>query len=238
MPGVFVTGTGTGVGKTVVAAAIVATLRARGADAVPMKPVQTGSAAGGCDLSFCLKTAGLHPDSAEQDLMCPYIFKSPCSPHLAAAREGMAISVERILDCSRQLQKRHEIVVVEGAGGLMVPLNDDHYMLDLMQQLGFPVVVVARPGLGTLNHTLLTLQELKRSGLRVEAVLLNDETYHPWGAVEKDNLDTLRKRCHASLVTRFPHYPSAEKGPLSQSDLSLAHPVLQPLLDRLQPTTS
>jgi dethiobiotin synthetase len=212
MQGLFITGTDTGVGKTAVLGALLCALRHAGRDAVPMKPVQTG---GRCrrqglvspDLVFALAAAGLSPDGPEWRWMCPYIFSPACSPHLAAAQAGRTIRIARIIQAFRRLKTAHEIVLVEGAGGLLVPLNRRETMLDLMRALALPVVVAARPGLGTLNHTLLTLRELRRQGLRVLGVILVCTRPRRWGGIEQSNLETIQRLGQAP-VHRLGYRPS------------------------------
>ena len=182
--GIFVTGTDTGVGKTVVAAAIASLFRAAGIDAVPMKPVQTGciSMPSGwvvADLEFCLNMANFEPSLTEQKLMAPYCFQAACSPHLAAAQAGERISISRIVNDFSVLNANHEVVIVEGAGGVLVPINGEETMLDLMVRLSLPVLLVARPWLGTINHTLLSLRELRRAGLAVLGVVFNSSRSRP-----------------------------------------------------------
>ena len=176
--GIFVTGTDTGVGKTVVTAALVSLFRAAGIDAVPMKPVQTGciSTPHGwvvVDLEFCVKMANLEPPPAERKLMAPYCFQPACSPHLAAVQAGEKISISRIVNDFSALSANHDVVIVEGAGGVLVPINGEETMLDVMVRLSLPVLLVARPWLGTINHTLLSLRELNRAGLAVLGLVFN-----------------------------------------------------------------
>ena len=176
--GWFVTGTDTGVGKTHVTALLLAALRQAGVDAVPMKPVQTGcrlrrGVLVAPDLEVALTAAGLTPAPDEKRWMCPARFRTPCSPDLAAEREGGRIRVLELLAAYRRLTARHGAVVVEGAGGIMVPLNARETMLDLMRALRLPVVLVARPGLGTINHTLLSLAALRAARLPLAGVVLN-----------------------------------------------------------------
>ncbi len=177
--GIFVTGTDTGVGKTVVTAALVSLFRAGGIDAVPMKPVQTGCIlrADGwlaVDLGFCLNMANLEPPPAERKLMAPYCFQPACSPHLASAQARETISISRIVHDFSALKANHELVIVEGAGGVLVPINGEETMLDVMVGLSLPVLLVARPWLGTINHTLLSLRELARAGVSIMGVIFND----------------------------------------------------------------
>ena len=176
--GIFITGTDTGVGKTVVSAALLSVLRSAGMDAVPMKPVQTGATRRSGrwrspDLDFCLALAGLQPGPVEYARMAPCCFAKACSPHLAAAVAGRCIRLRRLTACFQTLKARHAMVVVEGVGGVCVPIQGRQTMLDLMGALDLPVVVVARLGLGTINHTLLTLHCLRRAQVRVLGVVFN-----------------------------------------------------------------
>jgi dethiobiotin synthetase len=169
--GLFVTATDTGVGKTEVACALVADARARGVDAVGMKPAQSGAAAGEPSDAERLAEAadGVEPLSA----ICPYSLAAPLAPAVAARLEGVEISFARIVDGARALAARHDALVVEGAGGLLVPLTERESFADLAVALALPVVVVARAGLGTVNHVALTVEALRRRGLAIAAVVLN-----------------------------------------------------------------
>jgi dethiobiotin synthetase len=196
--GLFVTGTDTGVGKTVIAAGVLAQWRADGLDAVPMKPVQTGcrTVRGRLvapDLAFCLRAVGLKPGKRELADMAPYCFKPACSPHLAAKEAGVTLSIPVIERAFRRLSRAHEAVVVEGAGGVLVPLNERQTTLDLMIRLRLPVLLVARPGLGTINHTLLSLRVLHEAGLTVLGVVLNQAQPGHWGRIENDNCRTIER---------------------------------------------
>jgi dethiobiotin synthase len=171
MRGIFVTGTDTEIGKTHVSAALLAAARARGLDVVPMKPVQTGD---DCDLEVCLCAAGLDPPPEERALMCPWHAGPACSPHLAARLTGRPIVLDDLVAAANELASRHDALIVEGAGGVFVPLNERQTVLDLMQRLALPVLVVARGSLGTINHSLLTVRVLRDAGLRVLGVVLND----------------------------------------------------------------
>ena len=136
-----------------------------------MKPVQTGcvreqQGVKAPDIEFCLDSAGIKNIDIGMDLMAPYMFEPACSPHLAAEMAGTEISIAAITSCFKKLSEKHEYIVVEGAGGVMVPLSRRESMIDLMRALKLPVVLVARPGLGTLNHTLLSLNALKQGACR------------------------------------------------------------------------
>ena len=192
--GVIVVGTDTGVGKTRIAAAHLVALRARGLPALPMKPVQTGAAGNRApDLDFCLAAAGVGFDAALYDLLAPYRFPMPASPHLAARAAGKPIEPARILDAFRRLRGAGHPLVLEAAGGLLVPLTDSLLQVDLLLEFNLPFVLVARPGLGTLNHTLLSVEALQRRGARLACIVLNAIS-PDWGAVEEDNAQTLSRR--------------------------------------------
>lgn len=221
--GVFVAGTDTDVGKTVVAAAVLALLRGGGTDAVPMKAVQTG-----CgfrdgervspDLDFCLRMAELHVEAGEYAAMAPYLFEPPCSPHLAAAKAGREISLARIAGSYKELLENREFVVVEGSGGLLVPIAGEETMLDLARLLALPVILAARPGLGTLNHTLLSLRELGRAGLAVLGVVFCETLGAPWGEIEEDNWKTIEQMGRTKVLGRIPHMAGLADGGMAPDD--------------------
>jgi dethiobiotin synthetase len=210
--GFFITGTDTDAGKTVSAAAVLASMRAAGIDAVPMKPVQTGAIVQdgtgtmrSPDLEFCLRMAEISPDPKDLQDMVPFIYEPACSPHLAAAKAGREISIDRIARAFRSLLGRHERVVVEGAGGLLVPLSADKTMIDLMVMLDLPVILVARPGLGTINHTLLSIRELERSGLTLHGIIFCDTKGSGWGEIEENNVETIARMGKARVLGRIPY---------------------------------
>jgi adenosylmethionine-8-amino-7-oxononanoate aminotransferase len=224
--GFFITGTDTDAGKTVAAAALLVTLRAGGLDAVPMKPVQTGAIESkdgfsSPDLDFCLRMAELtsHPEDLRD--MVPYIYEPACSPHLAAARSGREISIERIVQAFQNLLQKHDCVIVEGAGGMLAPISETATMLDLMTALDLPVILVARPGLGTINHTMLSVRELERSGLTLHGVIFC-ETKVGWGEIEKDNVETIARLAKTTVLGRIPYLPELSRAKLRsclQADL-------------------
>jgi dethiobiotin synthetase len=166
----FVTGTDTGVGKTVATAAIAWALAARGQRVAVLKPAQTGVAPGEPgDAEFALAAAasGQPPGDA-----CVYRYRAQAAPLVAARAEGDAVDPGRIVAAYERLRENYDAVLVEGAGGLLVPLADGWTMADLARVLALPVLVVARPGLGTLNHTLLTVEALRARGVELLGVVL------------------------------------------------------------------
>jgi len=197
----FVTGTDTGVGKTVVAAGLVRALRARGIDVGVMKPVETGVDARGPLDAQALRTASGDADPLE--LVCPLRFALPAAPTVAAAAEGRPIDLHDIELAYAELARRHSMMVVEGAGGLLVPVDARHDMADLARRLGLTALVCARASLGTINHTRLTLEALERRGVECAGVVIS----HGAGAIsEADgaNLQDLRERLGSLLVGEIP----------------------------------
>ncbi len=171
--GVYITATDTGVGKTLVAAALVAHLRQRGIDVGVMKPVETGvsrSTKAQSDGARLRRAAGSHDPMAE---VCPYVFRLPLAPLSAAREEGRTIQIAAILQAFRVLRRKHDLLVVEGAGGLHVPITETVDGLDLMERMGLPVIVVGSSGLGGINQALLTLAALRQKKIPVVALALN-----------------------------------------------------------------
>lgn len=176
--GLFIAGTNTGVGKTLVTAGILRHLRKQGLDVVSMKPVQTGGVAGGAgltapDLDFHLAATGLSVSAEERKLMSPYVYEPACSPHLAGRLAGHYVNLDHCQSCGDQLAAAHQGVLIEGAGGLMVPLNEEETQLGLIIQLGAPVLLVAHIGLGTINHCLLTIETLREAEVPIAGVIFN-----------------------------------------------------------------
>ncbi len=168
---VLVTGTDTGVGKTVVTCALLRSLVARGLTPIPIKPVETGCAdlAQPEDAIALSEAAGGVP----LEVVCPARYRTPAAPATAARLEGSAHTYQGLVDHVRGVQARSPWVVVEGAGGLLVPLVEGKSFGDFAQTLGASLVVVARDALGTLNHTSLTLEAAFSRGVPVLAVVLN-----------------------------------------------------------------
>lgn len=204
MNGVFITGTGTGVGKTRITGLLLAALRARGLDAVAIKPVQTGAHPGEIapDLAEVMGLARWSPVDALR--YAPIVLPDPVSPHLAAQRAGCTLQLDVIVAATHAAAAGHRFAVVEGAGGLLVPLNHTETMRDLTRGLGLPVIVVAAAGLGTINHSLLTLEALRAVGLEPMGVVLNEvEPTDP--ALAHDNALTIARLGQTRVLGRVPH---------------------------------
>ena len=177
--GIFITGTDTDVGKTIVTAGLLNLLRSKGINAVPMKPVQTGCVLQNGeysvpDLDFSISCSGLTYTAEEYNLMSPYRYGPACSPHLAGRLTDDFPRIENIIDNLKKLEMRNDFIIIEGAGGIMVPLNDNDMMIDLMKATGYPVILAAHTGLGTINHTLLSIQVLRSAGIDIIGVIFNN----------------------------------------------------------------
>ncbi|MDD4528039.1 MAG: dethiobiotin synthase [Candidatus Margulisbacteria bacterium] len=168
MSSYFVTGTDTNAGKTIITTALVKLLRSRSMNVVPFKPVQTGGIA---DTEFSLKNNSIFSDPKE---FYSYSFKTACSPHLASELENVQISIEKIVEDFNVLVAKYENVIVEGAGGVMVPLGNGLYILDLIIKLDLPVILVVANKLGAINQALLTIDKLDSVGCAPELLVFND----------------------------------------------------------------
>jgi dethiobiotin synthetase len=170
--GLFVTGTDTGVGKTVVTAGITAALRARGHKVGVVKPIQSGALADdpAGDALLLKHWTGVAETASE---IAPYSFAAPLAPLVAAELEGREVHLAEVVEAVQAVADRYESVVVEGAGGLLVPVGAEWTVADLACALGLPVLVVARAGLGTVNHTALTVLAVRGLGLEPLGVVLN-----------------------------------------------------------------
>ena len=193
--GCFVTATDTGVGKTILAAALVASLRARGVEVRVRKPVVTGvherDPGAPIDHELLASLSGERPEAVS-----PARYGPAVSPHLAAELAGHTIDVAALIADVRAAAP----VIVEGIGGLLVPLGEGWDVRRLAGELGLGVLIAARPGLGTINHTLLTLEAARAAGLDVRAVVLTPWPLAP-GAIERSNLATIERIGHVEVAT-------------------------------------
>lgn len=186
--GFFVTGTGTDVGKTVVAAVLARDLRRQGSTVAVFKPTVTGLDEPGETDHALLRRAAESGQS--DDEIAPYRYGPPASPHLAAAQAGEEINPERLRGIARDAAASAECLVCEGVGGLLVPLANSYLVRDLAADLGLPLVIAASPGLGTINHTLLSIEAARAAELTVAAVVLTPWPDQP-SAIESSNRETI-----------------------------------------------
>jgi dethiobiotin synthetase len=207
--GFFVTGTGTEVGKTVVAAVLANDLRRQGSTVAVFKPAVTGlDEPGETDHALLRRAAGSQQSDEE---IAPYRYGPPASPHLAAAQADEEIDPERLRSSARSAAAGADVLVCEGVGGLLVPLSwrlgvatrnkiANYLVRDLAGDLELPIIVAASPGLGTINHTLLTLESARAVGLSVAAVVVTPWPGEP-GAIERSNLETIESLGEVTVLT-------------------------------------
>lgn len=219
MRGLFVTGTDTAAGKTVLSACLLAAMRAAGEDVRASKPVLTGTAepAGGGwppDDVLLARAAGM--DAGE---VTGLRFGPAVSPHLAAELERSPIDPRRLLAGVRATLGDAEVVVIEGVGGLLVPIADTWTVRGLAAELALPLLVAARPGLGTINHTLLTLEAARAAGLEIRAVVLTPWPEQP-GQIELSNRETIARLGNVAVAT-LPFLESPEPAALARAGATL-----------------
>jgi dethiobiotin synthetase len=219
MKGLFVTATGTGVGKTVLAASIVAALRARGERALPFKPVVTGTDEPPDpdwppDDAVLAAAAGMRAEDVTSTRFGP-----PLSPHFAAELAGAPLDPALLRAAFDARAAEAETIVVEGVGGLLVPLTREYLVRDFAVDLDLPLAIAASPGLGTINHTLLTLEAARAVGLHIAGVVLT-----PWPAapspLEDDNRATIAQLGAVDVAT-LPPVPRADPTLLARAGASL-----------------
>jgi dethiobiotin synthetase len=216
--GLFVTGTDTGVGKTLVACEVVRRLRARGLDVGVLKPIETGvGPEGPLDAIALREAAGLHVAIEE---VCAQRFALAAAPNVAAAAEGRTVELASIDLAMERVMSDHECVIVEGAGGLLVPLGEKLSMAELAQRYRLPLLVVCRASLGTLNHTRLTLEAAASRGIPVAGIVIS----HGGGALSPSdaaNLEDLRRDPGAALLGEVPPLAASQPIPEDALDLDL-----------------
>lgn len=183
MSAIFVTATGTDIGKTFVAAGLIRHWRAAGLAVEALKPVTTGfdpAEAEGSDAGLLLKALGRPVTLGEIERVSPWRYAAPLSPHVATRRENRSLPFDELVAFSRSaVDKASDRLLIEGVGGVMVPLDDSHTVLDWMTALGIPLVVVTGTYLGTISHTLTSLDVLKRNNLTVKALVVNETPGSP-----------------------------------------------------------
>ncbi len=210
MKGLFITGTDTGVGKTVVSCSLAAAFARRGHTVGVMKPCETGD---GDDAARLIAATGRPLPLGD---VSPYRFALPASPEVAALAAGATIDLTRILESFETIARGSDMTLVEGAGGLLVPLGAGRNMADLARRLGLPIVIVARPSLGTVNHTLLTIEAARRRGLRVLGVILS-RTREPAEPDEPSNPVAIARYGEVPILGTLPRLPSDDLSQLAEA---------------------
>ncbi|HEZ2027084.1 TPA: ATP-dependent dethiobiotin synthetase BioD [Neisseria meningitidis] len=208
----FVSGIDTDIGKTVATGVLAKQLLQQGKSVITQKPVQTGCQNIADDIAVHRKIMGKPMQEADkQGLTMPEIFSYPASPHLAARLDGRALDLDKIRNATQELAAQYEIVLVEGAGGLMVPLTENLLTIDYIQQQDYPVILVTSGRLGSINHTLLSFAALKQYGIRLHSLVFNHIHDSSDECVAQDSLNYLQCRLKDS-------FPEAEWLELAKTD--------------------
>ncbi|HET6514633.1 MAG TPA: dethiobiotin synthase [Thermodesulfovibrionales bacterium] len=219
--GFFITGTDTGVGKTVVTAALIRAFCVLGMRVAGMKPIETGCRREGdvlypSDGIVLRKAAEMHEAIDE---ITPCCFEAPVAPFVASEREGRDVNVNSVIEKFNVLLKKYDAVLVEGAGGILVPIRRDYFMIDLAREMGLPLIVVSSPSLGTINHTLLTVRHALREGITVSGIIVNFSKPPGGTMAEETNPDILRKISPVPLIGTLPYLADLGYDALSQTAL-------------------
>ena len=204
--GVFITGTDTGVGKTIIAAGIAGLLKESGVDVGVMKPIQSGvqeksKKLFSPDADFLVKSSGAGDD---RDLVTPFCARDPISPNIAFRLENRKVDPNKIVNCFNLLSTKHDFMIVEGIGGISVPILNNYLVLDLIKDLGLPVIIVSRAGLGTINHTLLTAKIAENKGIKILGIVINNYPNRP-GVCERTNPEIISKVSKVPILGLMPH---------------------------------
>jgi dethiobiotin synthetase len=217
--GFFITATDTGVGKTVITGALIKAIGILGLRPCGMKPIETGCIKEGdvlipSDGMFIKAIAHMEEDIR---YISPCCFKNPLAPLPASEIEGISVDLGRIKRAYTELSKNYDAVVVEGIGGLLVPIKRDYFVLDLIREFGLPVIVVSRPGLGTINHTMLTVNYAVKEGLTVAGIIIN-YSRPPEGTLAEDtNPDIIKQISPVPIIGVFPYLEDMESNTIERA---------------------
>ena len=204
--GFFITGTDTEIGKTLAAAALILRLRQDGQEVIGFKPVVAGTYTNsiGLKCNEDLETLRLASGTdLSNDAICPYILDEPAAPHLVSGSNGVTLKLHEMIQSFERLSAQFQTVVVEGAGGFLVPINETEGLDDFAQHIGLPVVLVVGMRLGCLNHALLSVQAVKARGLELAGWIANQ--IDPQMARQTENLESLKTRIDAPFLGLIPH---------------------------------
>ena len=222
--GFFVTGTDTGVGKTIITAALIKAAHILGFKACGMKPIETGCTQKEFKVQsskFKVIKNDLTPSdgtflkkisNADEsiDLIAPVRYENPLAPLPASEIENNPVDIEKIKKAYRELARRYNVIIVEGIGGLLVPINKEYFVLDLARDFGLPLIVVSRPGLGAINHTMLTVNYAINEGLDVAGIIINYTRPPERTLAEDTNPEIIRRLSPVPVLGIFPYLKDLE----------------------------
>jgi dethiobiotin synthetase len=208
--GYFVTGTDTEVGKTLVSGALILKLREQGINTIGFKPVVAGTYqdAAGKTLNEDIETLRIASNLGSNELsLCPYVLDQPAAPHLVAARQSLKLEIGVMAEAFQNIQNQADCVVVEGAGGLLIPLNDRDDLSDFAKKIHLPIILVVGMKLGCINHALLTYEAIKARNLTIAGWIGN--TLSTEMSLLQENLQTLKTRMATPFLGLIPVLPKA-----------------------------
>ena len=207
MNGFFITGTDTDIGKTVVTACLTTLFKSQDMDVGVMKPIETGvdpacSSSANSDAKFLMESSS--STDAEEEV-CPYRLKTPASPYQAAQIAGIQIQPSTIIEKFKVLRSRHRMMMVEGIGGILVPITYKCSVADLALEIGLPLIIVSRLRVGTLNHTLLTINAAQQYGLKIKGIILNQHEAGGLNDIEIKQGELIEEFSNIPILGTCPH---------------------------------
>jgi dethiobiotin synthetase len=215
--GFFITGTDTGVGKTIITAALIKAAHILGFSACGMKPIETGcrrtenkegnNSLIPSDGTFLREITGT---GESIDLITPIRFENPLAPLPASEIEDKPIDLDKIKTAYKELSNKYDVIIVEGIGGLLVPIKRDHFVIDLAKDFGLPIIVVSKPGLGTINHTMLTVNYAIKEGFDVAGIIINYTRPPESTLAENTNPEIIKRLSPVPVIGTFPYLKDLE----------------------------
>jgi len=224
--GFFITGTDTGVGKTIITAALIKAAHILGFSACGMKPIETGcrrtenkegnNSLIPSDGTFLREITGT---GESIDLITPIRFENPLAPLPASEIEDKPIDLDKIKTAYKELSNRYDVIIAEGIGGLLVPILRDYFVVDLARDFGLPLIIVSRPGIGAINHTMLSVRYAIKEGLTVAGIIIN-YCQPPEGTLAEDtNPEIIRRLSPVPVIGTFPYLKDLESRTIGNESL-------------------
>lgn len=206
--GIFITATDTDIGKTYISGAIAAALRLRGINSGVMKPVASGGVYGkdgilrSEDASFLMEAAGFSEESRQE--VNPVCLFPALTPAVAAVESGAVIDPQGLVEACKGMLRGKEFTIIEGVGGILSPIWENYLVADMIRDLALPVLIITRPNLGTINHTVLTVDYARRHGIHVGGIIINHWNQEQIGVMEHSNLEYIERLSKVPVVGTFP----------------------------------